>query len=71
MTAVRSHIELTFSEPEDRTRANAILDVRGDHFHGFRQARRASGDPNVPAIGEELAAACPLRALPHAARSSR
>jgi Rv2632c-like len=65
MTAVRSHIELTFSEHEDRTRANPILDVRGDHFHGFRQARRAPGDPNVPAIGEELAAARALSELSH------
>ena len=65
MSAVKSHIELTFSEDEDRTRANAILNLRGDHFHGFGQAKRAPGDPNVPVVGEELAAARALSELSH------
>lgn len=65
MSTVTGQVELTFTEDEERTRADAILDLRGNHFHGFGQARRAPGDPNVPVVGEELAAARALSDLAH------
>jgi Domain of unknown function (DUF1876) len=34
-------------------------------FHGFGQAKRASEDPSVPLIGQELAAARALSHLSH------
>jgi hypothetical protein len=58
-------VELTFFEDEDRTRAHATLDAQGDRFEGFGQAKRAPGDPNVPVVGEELAAARALSELSH------
>jgi hypothetical protein len=58
-------INVEFSEDEDKTRADALLDVKGERFHGFGQARRAPGDPSVPVVGEELAAARALSDLSH------
>ena len=65
MSTMTWHVELTFSEDEHRTRADAVLDLRGSHFHGFGQAKRAPDDPNVPIVGEELAAARALSDLAH------
>jgi hypothetical protein len=65
MSTVTWHVELTFTEDEDRTRADAILDLSGNHFHGFGQAKRAPSDPSVPIVGEELAAARALSDLAH------
>jgi hypothetical protein len=59
------HIEVAFSETDERTRADAILEFRGQRFHGWGQAKRAPADPNVPVIGEELAAARALSMLSH------
>jgi hypothetical protein len=58
-------IEVVFTEDADRTRADAVLEFAGERFHGFGQARRAPEDPNVPVIGEELAAARGLSDLSH------
>jgi hypothetical protein len=58
-------LKVSFTEGADRTRADAILDLGGQEFHGFGQARRAPGDPRVPVIGEELAAARALYDLSH------
>ena len=65
MATLTWHVELAFREEDDRTRADAILELRGAHFHGFGQARRAPGDPDVPIVGEELAAARALSDLAH------
>jgi hypothetical protein len=65
MSTMTWHVELTFTEDEDRTRADAVLDLRGSHFHGFGQAKRAPDDPSVPIVGEELAAARALSDLAH------
>jgi hypothetical protein len=59
------HVTIAFTEDEDRTRADATLDFRGEHFHGWGRAKRAAGDPSVPVIGEELAAARALADLSH------
>ena len=59
------HVEVAFSEEDDRTRADAILEFGGQRFHGWGQAKRSPGDPSVPVIGEELAAARALSDLSH------
>ena len=46
-------------------RADAILEFGGQRFHGFGMARRKPGDPSVPVVGEELAAARALSDLSH------
>ena len=56
---------VSFTEDADRTRADAILELASQKFHGFGQAKRAPGDPTVPVIGEELAAARALSDLSH------
>jgi Domain of unknown function (DUF1876) len=58
-------IEISFTEEDDRTRSDAILEFGGQRFHGFGQARRSPGDPQFPVIGEELAAARALSDLTH------
>ena len=58
-------VVITFTEDGDRTRADAVLELASQRFHGFGQARRAPEDPNVPIIGEDLAAARALSDLSH------
>ena len=58
-------VNVSFTEDADRTRADAILEFASQKFHGFGQAKRAPGDPTVPVIGEELAAARALSDLSH------
>jgi Domain of unknown function (DUF1876) len=59
------HVSIAFTEEGDRTRADASLELKSAGFHGFGQAKRAPGDPSVPEIGEELAAARALSGLSH------
>ena len=59
------HVDVSFTEDADRTRADAILELASQKFHGFGQAKRAPRDPSVPVIGEELAAARALSDLSH------
>jgi Rv2632c-like len=59
------HIEVAFTETDDRTRADAMLELPDQRFHGWGQAKRAPADPKVPVIGEELAAARALSMLSH------
>lgn len=67
--AMTSHptwrIEITFTEDDRTTRADAVLDVAGHHHHGWGRARRDPSDPDVPVIGEEVAAARALIRLGH------
>jgi Rv2632c-like len=58
-------VNIAFTEDEDRTRADAILQLASHKFHGFGQAKRAPEDPNVPVVGQELAAARALSDLSH------
>jgi len=58
-------VNITFSEDADRTRADAILELASQKFHGFGQAKRAPEDPSVPVIGQDLAAARALSDLAH------
>jgi uncharacterized protein DUF1876 len=58
-------VEIVFSEEDVRTRADAVLELGGRRFHGWGQAKRAPGDPDVPVVGEELATARALSDLAH------
>jgi hypothetical protein len=58
-------VSVTFTEDGDRTRADAMLELADERFHGFGQAKRAPGDPNMPVIGHDLAAARALSDLSH------
>jgi Rv2632c-like len=58
-------VNISFTEDADRTRADAILVLANQKFHGLGQAKRAPQDPSVPVIGEELAAARALSDLSH------
>ena len=56
-------LEVVFTENDDATRADIIIDVAGRHYHGWGRARRNPTDPDVPKIGEEIAAARALTRL--------
>ena len=58
-------VEISFTENPDRTRADAVLELASQRFHGFGQAKRAPQDPTVPVIGQDLAAARALSDLAH------
>lgn len=58
-------IRVSFTENDDRTRADAHLQVDQQGWHGWGRARRNPIDPDIPAIGEELAAARALSDLSH------
>jgi hypothetical protein len=58
-------ISIAFTEDSDRTRADAVLELARERFHAFGQAKRSPGDPSIPVIGEELAAARALSDLSH------
>lgn len=58
-------VEIAFTEDENRTRADALLDTGVRQVTGWGRSRRNPDDPDVPAIGEELAAARALSELAH------
>jgi hypothetical protein len=58
-------VEVTFTETDDRTRADARLHEANGEWHGSGRARRNPVDPDIPMIGEELAAARALSDLSH------
>ena len=58
-------VAVAFTEDGDRTRADAVLELAGQRFHGFGQAKRAPEDPRVPVVGQDLAAARALSDLSH------
>jgi Rv2632c-like len=60
-----AEIEMTFEEDADHTEARASLVLRGARFTGFGRARRNPADPDLPMVGEELAAARALSDLTH------
>jgi Domain of unknown function (DUF1876) len=58
-------VEILFSEDEGMTRADAKLAGSPDALQGWGRARRNPADPDVPAVGEEIAAARALGDLAH------
>ena len=58
-------VDITFTEEGDRTRADAVLELASQRFHGYGQAKRAPDDPSVPVIGQDLAAARALSDVSH------
>jgi hypothetical protein len=59
-------VSIAFTEQDTHTRADAVLELSNQRYHGVGQAKRAPGDPSVPVIGQELAAARALADLSHA-----
>jgi hypothetical protein len=59
------NVSVAFTDEGDRTRADARLDLASERFHGYGQAKKAPEDPNVPVIGQDLAAARALSDLSH------
>ena len=58
-------IEIQFTEDEDKTRADAVLSGTSTGLRGWGRARRNPTDPDMPSIGEEIAAARALADLSH------
>ena len=58
-------VSITFSEDDDRTRADAELDGAPIRLSGYGTSRRKPVDPTLPAVGEEIAAARALGDLSH------
>jgi Rv2632c-like len=58
-------IEIEFTEDDDKTRADAFLNGAPVELRGWGRARRNPADPDMPAIGEEIAAARALADLSH------
>jgi hypothetical protein len=58
-------VEITFREDESKTRADARLIGSDRELSGWGRARRSPEDPDVPAVGEEIAAARALIDLAH------
>jgi hypothetical protein len=65
MTPLVWTVEITFNEDGDKTRADAVLIGSGDELQGWGRARRNPIDPDLPAVGEEIAAARALSDLAH------
>ena len=58
-------VSVAFTEEDERTRADATLELADHRFHGYGRAKKAPEDPTVPVIGQELAAARALSDLSH------
>jgi hypothetical protein len=56
-------LHVVFTESADATRADIVMDVGGHHYHAWGRARRNPSDPDIPRIGEEIAAARALNGL--------
>jgi hypothetical protein len=58
-------VEVLLVESDDKTDAEALLEIGATRYAGWGRARRNPADPDVPRIGEELAAARALSDLAH------
>ena len=56
-------VEITFTADGDRTRADAHLRAADRELSGWGRSRRSRHDPDVPVVGEEVAAARALSDL--------
>lgn len=59
------NLEVVFTEDSDHTRADALLTAGDRQYRGWGHAKRNPVDPDIPKIGEELAAARALSDLSH------
>jgi len=59
------NVTIVFTEDEDKTRADARLTGGYEEVRGWGRARRNPADPDMPAVGEEIAAARALHDLGH------
>ena len=58
-------VQITFTEDDDTTRADAVLTGGAEDLRGWGRARRNPTDPKLPMVGEEGAAARALTDLAH------
>ena len=58
-------VSVVFTEEGEKTRADAMLELAGERFHGYGRAKRSPKDPSVRVIGQDLAAARALSDLSH------
>lgn len=58
-------IEVVLTEDEDRTKAEATLQLGDLELRATGRSRRNPSDPDIPKIGEELATARALTDLSH------
>jgi hypothetical protein len=58
-------VSITFTEEDEKTRADAILAGSPDELRAWGRARRNPTDPDLPAVGAEVAAARALADLSH------
>ena len=65
MNATTWTITIDFTEVDESTRADARLDGAPDDLLGWGAARRNPTDPDLPAVGHEVAAARALSDLSH------
>jgi Domain of unknown function (DUF1876) len=56
-------VDVVFTEDDDVTRADAVIDVGGSHYHGWGRSRRNPADPDLRRLGEQVAAARALSDL--------
>ena len=54
-----------FDEDETHTESRVTIHLRDYELTGFGRAQRRPHDPNLPAVGEELAAARAMSDLAH------
>jgi hypothetical protein len=62
---IDAKMDVWFDEDDKHTEARVTLHLRDYQLTGFGQAQRHPHDPNVPAVGEELAVARALSDLSH------
>jgi hypothetical protein len=58
-------VTIAFDEDDGTTRADAVLQGGADDLVGWGRARRNPIDPDVPTVGDEVAAARALFDLGH------
>lgn len=58
-------VEIVLEETPEETEAKAVLALGEERLGGWGRARRNPADPDLPKIGEELAAARSLSDLAH------
>ncbi len=58
-------VTVAFTEDGDKTRADALLAGGPEDLRGWGRAKRNPADPDLPAVGEEIAASRALHDLAH------
>lgn len=58
-------VEVVLEETPDETEGKAVLEIGDRRFGGWGRARRNPADPDLPQVGEELAASRALSDLAH------